>query len=111
MFEDFLYLLRRSGLKVSLTEWMSQPRCRTSIRFYIVQVILFKFEPGLRVVTIRLPTQNLICFRVHFIVAYQALILIVQILIGAAGEAVPAFHQITVLVIAVSDGSGLSSIT
>ena len=22
MFEDFLYLLRRSGLKVSLTEWM-----------------------------------------------------------------------------------------
>ena len=23
MFEDFLYLLRRSGLKVSLTEWMS----------------------------------------------------------------------------------------
>ena len=23
MFEDFLYLLRSSGLKVSLTEWMS----------------------------------------------------------------------------------------
>ena len=23
MFEDFLYLLRKSGLKVSLTEWMS----------------------------------------------------------------------------------------
>ena len=23
MFEDFLYLLRRNGLKVSLTEWMA----------------------------------------------------------------------------------------
>ena len=23
MFEDFLYLLRKNGLKISLTEWMS----------------------------------------------------------------------------------------